>query len=210
MHRHRATVKLLGTIVACLSISACAPLIVPTNYQVKPPSDAMKIPLAVKLEVSDAFAKCMFVGNKGGNEAVIAIGAALVSGAKQALSGVFQEVLFPPYPATSRESTVDAVITPEIIEVENRLTGNPPSSKWESHITIKWTVEKPNGDVLYMNTIRGESPYRAFTTAFSYSGALYKAMILVLQDHFERLGKDLRATDWWANVKREARLIDPP
>ena len=140
-----------------------------------------------------------FQGNKGGMPVTISIGDAMLSGAEKSLRAIFQELIIADNYLDSAEGVkhIDAVITPEIINVENRLTGNPPFSKWDSSIKCKWTIKNTDGKVLYMNTILGESTYEAFTSAFTYSDRLSKSMVLAVQDHYEKLRQDLLSVKWW-------------
>lgn len=185
-------------VTTIITISGCAPALVPTNYNILSPTlRSDRIPLKAGLYLSAKFKKAALIGNKGGRDSVILIGESLAAGATRTIPLAFEDMVILESSDSKNNKGINVIITPEIVDLENVLVGFPPMSKWESRLSCKWTIKNLDGDVVYLNTIIGEGRYKAFTTAFTYRNRLAQSMLPAIQDHYEKLLADLLARHWW-------------
>jgi hypothetical protein len=183
-------------LAALLALFACAPYRVPPDVNVHRPASSPAIPLRAALHIPKQFRTHVFLGNKGGQPIRILIGDALAGGAEKSMREVFKEVVIvedpnPDLPA----GNLSVVVSPEIVEIDNRVAG----FGWDSLVAIKWTIRGRDGSLLYMNKITGRGQYKAFTTAFSLREHLQKSMVPPIEDHYNKLTAHLLSVKWWEN-----------
>jgi hypothetical protein len=193
----KRTVVLLS-LISLVMCAGCSKAIVPTAFEIQEPPSASKIPLRAALYLSPQFKKKAIVANKGGMDTILVIGDAMANGAERSLRGVFQKlVIVDNINPDIAGQGIAAIVTPEMVDSENRQVGFPPKAKWDSRIVCKWTISRPDGKLLYMNTITGEGHYEAFTTAFSFGEHLGKSIIPAVQNHYKNLTTNLLTAQWW-------------
>ena len=177
-----------------LVVCGCAPFTVPANVQVHRPAASQLVPLRAALYLPQQFKSYVFIGNKGGQPIRILIGDALVAGAEQSMREVFKEVVIVDdlnLDLSARNFYI--IISPEIVEIDNRVNG----FGWDSLVASKWTIKGQDGRLLYVNTVTGKGQYKAFTTAFSLREHLVKSMIPAVEDHYNKLTAHLLSMKWW-------------
>lgn len=180
----------------------CGHVVVPTAYDITKSASTPKIPVRAALYLTVQFKTAHFLGNRNGRDLSIAIGDAMTSGAERSMREIFEDVeTVESVSSDLAAQSVTVIVTPEIVDLDNRLTGFPPASKWDSRIGCKWTITRIDGKVLYMNTVVGEGQYKAFTTAFTFNNRLGKSMIPAVQDHYSKLVAHLLSVKWWDEIQ---------
>lgn len=121
---------------------------------------------------------------------------AMTNGAEKAYNEAFKEVLI--IDSVERDNInrigIQLIASPEILRAEL-------AENWfffsKYQITCKWTISRPDGKPVYMNTVMGEGIDRSFLADTRY----WKSVTLAVKDHYKKLLSHLLSVNWWENVK---------
>ncbi|MCL5885099.1 MAG: hypothetical protein M1377_07155 [Deltaproteobacteria bacterium] len=189
---------LFGCVFA-LASCATGPVIVSPSYKIEVPKGPIeKIPLRAGLYLSPSFQRRVFVGNLVGAPHGIAIGGAMTTGAVRTMKTVFREtaVIENDNTATTWKEA-DVIVSPEILETNYR---GFAFSHAETFVMCKWTIAGRDGRTYYVNTITGKGYLDKWPGGPYGRDKMNEAMVLAIQDHYQKLAVDLLKNKWWESI----------
>ena len=157
--------KVTMLILASILVAGC-------THTINPPDEAFsgypqndKLPMKVKLVLTDEFAKSCQEWQRG-DTYVIPIGGCLVNNSKVLSQQVFQQVVV-------GEERYDAVLSPKVVYI-NQTIGATSLGDSIIDVKIEWSLKDATGNYLWVETVNGEA--NGLSAPIHYDGTLKRAV----------------------------------
>jgi hypothetical protein len=163
-----------------------------------PNKDTKQIPLRVGLYLDPKLINFIKVpAPKYSNK--IDMGDALGKGAQYIVNKAFREVvsIYTTDPELIPKG-LDALIIPEIDDIQESDEMNVYKKYGTVTVKIKWTIKDVNNKTIYVNTLTGEATYKHWPTVQREEG-----YTRAVEDQFTKAYIALTSTNWWQAVKKE-------
>ena len=125
-----------------------------------------KFDFAVNLCLTDELRESKWERHSRGVTWVMPIGNQLAKKASDLSDSLFKTVLVTNTPLPAEKTQVDAILTPRVVSIE-RSVGTTVSSESLLAVVLEWKLEDRHGNIIWLDSIKGESRGKADTTGFT-------------------------------------------
>jgi hypothetical protein len=196
-HNHLKHLPRVAILMGMLTLAGCV-IEPPTTLYTGYPSRS-KIPLKVALNITDELCESKDTSK------TIAIGAAVASNACVLARSTFTDVMEitngKPVP-----SMVDAILTTKVAYF-NRTTGASASGEFIIAIKLEWTLSKPDGNIIWVDTISAQGSGSGHT---SPNGMLQNALFLELSKSQSTMYSSRAIRQFTKRKYPDVAIADPP
>lgn len=170
-----------------------------TNLAVPPPASGVKIPLRAALDLSQikGFTYSPSISYLPSRDTKpVGIGNALCTGSEKITRAIFREVSVIGSNSENSRSEADVIVIPRCLEIRYEIF---KIRDVDIRVVVEWKVVKPDGKLLYLDTVTGEA---CRTVSVTLSGATREReqgeiYALSLEDQFSKAQTKLYADGWW-------------
>jgi len=190
---------LLLVLIIFITITGCAAVINLTEDDdiTKSQRQLSKIPIRVGIYLSKAFRNYSYELNLGLHMHVN-IGPSMSNEIEKNINGAFEKVLIvSELSSKSQIENVDVIISSEVIDTTIRPAGTGYAGI-EGVIKCKWTIIKPNGEIVYTTTIIGKGTDDSLVGMIRVRKCFYRAM----RNQVEQFMLESMKSRWWEHMNK--------